>query len=191
MKNKIHISFLCIFLLIAILYFAPQRFPALILTVTIHELGHLCAAKLCKIKLRKLKLGILGAAIIPHNSLFSYKKELILSLGGPAVNIICALLTSPFANSSYFLSSFYLYSVSLAILNLFPIKSFDGGRILYALLTSKLSPKTSEKILNTTSFILIFILWSISIYLLIKISSSISLYVFSISIFSKIFLTDT
>jgi hypothetical protein len=48
-----------------------------------------------------------------------------------------------------------------------------------------------ESILNFTSFILIFTLWSVSVYLLLKISSSVSLFVFSVAVFTKIFLPDT
>ena len=191
MRSKIHVSCLCVFLLIILLYFSPESFLPLVLAVTIHELGHILAAKLCGIDLGELKLGILGAAIIPQNTLFSYKKELILCIGGPAANIFSALAASPLKNSAPFFNQFWIYSISLAALNLMPIKTFDGGRIFSSLLLYKLPVKTAEKILNAISFIFIFTLWSISVYLLLKISSSISLFVFSLSIFSKIFISAT
>ena len=121
------------------------------------------------------KLGIIGLGAI----------------GGPLANFLSALIIYPFCDASMLCRSFWLYSLSLGILNLLPIKSFDGGRIFSSLLLCKLSPKTVESILNFTSFILIFTLWSISIYLLLKISSSVSLFVFSVAVFAKIFLPDS
>ena len=191
MKSNIHISVLFIFLLLALLYFSPERSPALLLAIGIHELGHILAAKLCGIKIGTFKLGILGAAIVPHRLLYSYKDECILCIGGPLANFLFAFLTYAFCDFSMFSESFCLYSVSLGVLNILPIKSFDGGRIFSSLLSCKLTPKLTETILNTTSFILIFTLWSISVYLLLKISSSVSLFVFSVSLFAKIFLPDT
>ncbi len=191
MRSGIHVSCLCIFLFLILLYFSPDSFLPLILAVTLHELGHLLAARICGIAIGELKLNILGAAIIPANTLYSYKKELILCIGGPAANLLSALVTSPLKNSSPFLAQFWLYSISLAMLNLMPIKTFDGGRIFSSLLLCKLPLKAAEKILSFVSFAFIFTLWCISVYLLLKISSSISLFVFSISIFSKIFVSTS
>lgn len=191
MRSKIHVSVLFVFLLLVTLYFSPQIAPAIILAVTVHELGHVIAARLCGISPDQFKLGFLGATIVVQRSLYSYMKECIMCIGGPLANFLSALIIYPFCDTSLLCRSFWLYSLSLGILNLLPIKSFDGGRIFSSLLLCKLSPKTVESILNFTSFILIFTLWSVSIYLLLKISSSVSLFVFSVAVFAKIFLPDS
>ena len=191
MRSKIHVSVLFVFLLLAMIYFSPERSPAMILAVAIHEMGHIVAAKICGIEVGKFKLGILGAAIVPRRPLYSYKEEFILCIGGPLANFLSALLICRFHSAAVFTESLLLYSISLGALNLLPIKSFDGGRIFSAILSCLLSPKTAERVLNLTSFLLIFTLWSISVYLLLKISSSVSLFVFSVALFTKIFLPDT
>jgi hypothetical protein len=44
--------------------------------------------------------------------------------------------------------------------------------------------------MSIISFIFIFTLWCISVYLLLKISASLSMFIFSVSIFCKIFLPE-
>lgn len=163
---------------------------AALLASVLHEAGHIVAAKLCKIPMTELKLGIFGAALTPAQTLLSYKKEIILSLAGPLVNLLCALpLTVLIKEPDGFCQLFLTASLFLGFLNLLPITDFDGGRILYCLLSYKFSPDTAQKAVKTLSFLLVFTLWSLSVYLLIKLTSSLSLFIFSLSLFSKLFLT--
>jgi hypothetical protein len=54
-----------------------------------------------------------------------------------------------------------------------------------------LSPDTANKLLKMISFFLIFCLWSFSVYLLIKNAASLTVFIFSISLFVKIFVPQT
>ena len=102
---------------------------------------------------------------------------------------------SAFAVSIFFdtepLEYFKMSSFALGALNLLPISGFDGGRIFSAFLSMLFSPRTVQSVSKVISFILIFTLWCFSVYLLIKISASLSLFMFSLSLFAKIFLPDT
>lgn len=185
---KLQIGFLFVFMLLVLTYSAPRELPALASAVFLHELGHVIAARLCKIKLRKLKLSVFGASILPNETLFSYRQEIFLCLGGPAMNLITAFILNslfPFEEAHLFA----VYSYFLAALNLLPVKDFDGGRIFYAILCFILSPNTSELIIKVSSFIIIFALWTLSTYLLITVSASLTLFVFSLSLFAKIFIS--
>ena len=122
--------------------------------------------------------------------LCSYKKEMLLCLAGPLTNIMLSLFLLPLYNTNTFFDLFIKASLFLGILNLLPIYEFDGGRILFCILSYKLPPRTSITVIRVISFILIFALWSLSVYLLLRLSSSISLFIFSISLFSKIFLSQ-
>jgi membrane-associated protease RseP (regulator of RpoE activity) len=79
----------------------------------------------------------------------------------------------------------------LGILNLLPIREFDGGRILGALLCRVGSQRAAQKTVNALSFFCVFTLWSFSVYLLLRFAASLSLFVFSISLFFKLFIRET
>lgn len=187
---KISLSFSGAIMIVALFLTHSYISIAALLAAALHELGHIAAAKLCNIPIGELKLGIFGAALTPKSLLCSYKKEIILCGAGPLINLISALLLFPFFNLNEFFSLFISASLFLGILNLLPIYDFDGGRILFCILSTKLSIKVTFQIIKTISFILIFTLWSLSVYLLLRLSSSLSLFVFSLSLFAKIFLSQ-
>ena len=187
---KVKFSFSSIIMIIALILTHSYLSLAAILAAFFHELGHIIAAKICKIPLQELRLGIFGASLTSNPLLCSYKSEVILALAGPLVNLFSVALLLPvygiFKNE--FCSLFIAASLFLGILNLLPIYEFDGGRILYCALSHLHSQKLARQWIFASSFILIFSLWTLSIYLLLRLSSSLSLFIFSLSLFSKIFL---
>lgn len=187
MKTKIGLLALLMLLYLAL---SPSLFLlAVLLSAFLHELGHISAARLLKIELKELSIGIFGAGLTPSSSFFSYKKEILLCAAGPFVNLVCFLALVPFKNP--FLSYISISSLFLGVLNLLPISSFDGGRILFSLLSRYLTPKTVLNITNSLSFLFIFSLWCFSLYLLIRVAISLSLFIFSCSLFLKIFLPES
>lgn len=188
---KIKLSFSGAIMILALFLTHSYISIAALFAATLHELGHILAAKLCKIPLYELKLGIFGASLTTKKMLCSYKKEIILCFAGPFVNLLSVLLLISFWDSdNVFLSLFISSSLFLGILNLLPIYEFDGGRILFCIISNKYSLKLAISIIRITSFILIFALWCLSVYLLLRLSSSLSLFIFSVSLFSKIFLSQ-
>ena len=193
-KLKIKIGFFSILLSLTIIISDPYYFLALLFAVSLHEIGHVVGARLAKISLRELKLGIFGAGLHTESSLISYKKEIILSLFGPLANFISIALFTLIAptalRGNVFCDNFLLSSLSLGVLNLLPIESFDGGRILSAVLSFFTSPTAAAKAISVVTLIIIFSLWTLSVNILIRASSSISLFVFSAYLFSKLFIKD-
>lgn len=189
MKNKckIKIGFLALAMFISLLITSLDNFFILLSAVSIHELGHILMAKVCNIRLRELKIGIFGAALSPTNTLYSYKKEVLLALGGPLFSFLCAFAAHVFSNSA---DLFVAVSLMLGFINLLPIVGFDGGRIAHCILCMVLGPRSASRILKFLSFTCIFILWLCSVYLLIKIGVSLNLFIFSLSLFTKIFISD-
>ena len=129
---------------------------------------------------------------MPDSDLFSYNREILLCLAGPATNFLCVFIG--LHTFGAFPSDFYQYfifaSAALGILNLLPIQGFDGGRILHALLSKHLEPRVVGAWISALSFLFIFLLWSISLYLLIRTASSLSLFIFSLSLFARIFIPE-
>lgn len=189
---KIKIGFFSVMLFLSLLlshsYFALSAF----LAVMLHELGHLFAAKFRNIRLRECKISIYGAGLIPESSCFSYKDEIVLCAFGPLVNFLSAIICIPLYLSSHneIIYYFSVSSLSLGVLNILPIKDFDGGRILYSLLCLFNNSIIAEKVLKIISFIFIFSLWCLSIYLLLIANSSLSIFIFSLSLFVKIFINE-
>ena len=188
-KLKIKFTFSGILMIAALFITHSYLSLAAIIAAALHEAGHLIAAKLCKIPVKELKLGIFGAALSISDEFRSYKKEIILSVSGPLINLISVLFLYPvFKNNNGFSNLFLTASLFLGLLNLMPIYDFDGGRVLFCTVSYFFSPDAAIKVLKVTSAVLIFSLWSLSIYLLIRLSSSLSLFIFSLSLFSKFFI---
>ncbi len=188
---KIKMSFSGAVMVLALFLTHSYISVAALLAAALHEMGHIIAAKLCGVPLEELKLGIFGASLTSKSMLCSYKKEIILCLAGPLVNLLSVFIIFPFCRSeSGFSSLFISASLFLGVLNLLPIYEFDGGRIVFCVLSSHFSIRAATRIIRTSSFILIFMLWTLSVYLLLRLSSTVSLFVFSVSLFGKIFLSQ-
>ena len=188
-KCKLKISILALALATLALFGDPKNFFSVFVAVAIHELGHIFLAKLCKINMREMRLGIFGASLQPREGLMSYKEEIFICLGGPLLNFL-SVIPTVILFDSYITKTFIMTSIALGVINLLPISGFDGGRIFSALAHTLFRCRTAERISSVLSFIIIFTLWCFSVYLMFKISASISLFVFSLSLFAKIFIPD-
>lgn len=186
---KIRLTFFGAVMIIALFFTHSYISIAAIIASTLHEIGHVIAGKLCAIPLKELKIGIFGASLTTSGEVYSYKKETALAIAGPLVNILSVIfITLFFRGENEFLSLFIDASLFLGILNLLPIIDFDGGRIVFSIFAYAFSPRVALTVIKITSFVLVFILWCFSVYFLLKISSSLSLFIFSVFLFSKLFI---
>lgn len=169
-----------------------MEFLIMFLTSAIHESGHIIAARLCKIELGSIRLDILGARI-NTTAIISYEQEWILCAGGPLFNLLSAAMTLVFAsvfgwdNISYL---FVLSSLCLASLNLLPMDSFDGGRMLYCMTAAYLGECFATQLVRILTFSFILIMWLLSVYLLLRVSNMLSLFVFSACLFCRMIRED-
>ena len=187
MKCKLKVGFFAVLMLVTLAFTSAEYFPALICSVAIHEIGHIIAAKIRRIKLSEMKLSIFGASLYTYNQLFSYYDEIFLCIGGPLANLLSVVVCLSIEKTN---SLFFMSSLALGMLNMFPIHGFDGGRILSAFLSIHLQPKATAMICKTVSFIILFVMWCISVYFLLRSSATLTLFVFSMFMFAKIFIAD-
>ena len=186
---RIKISPLTLIWLITLIYFKPPYVPQMIIAVAMHEAGHLACAKALGIRVKSMTLSMLGARI-RCESIPSYGKEFLLAAAGPlagiALFVICYLFNK--FHVSEFLLSTGAVSLALAIFNLLPLPSFDGGRMIFCAACSIFSLDKALKISNTLGFISILLLWLLSVYLMLKIASGMAMFVFCSFFFLKRFI---
>ena len=183
---KIKVGFWSVCTLLAFLFSNPLYALAAGLAATLHELGHIGMAWLCRISFRELSITPFGAALTPTSFMGTYREEIAIASAGPLINLLSIALFFPLIQYRFFFF-FLISSLFFALINLLPVSGFDGGRMLQCLLSQHISASLSERILSVFSFLIIFSLWSFSVYLLLRIGSSLSLFVFSCSLFLKLF----
>jgi stage IV sporulation protein FB len=189
-KMKLGVSFFSLLMLLSLILTRSYLSLAALVAAALHECGHILAAKLCRIPLVQMKLGIFGATLLTDHSLCSYGKEILLAAAGPAVNIICFATCSLLNIGGESFEFFRISSLLLALLNLLPISELDGGRIVYCVLASLFSVRIAARVVGALSFCMIFSLWALSVYLLLRLGASLSLFTFSCFLFCKIFIKN-
>lgn len=170
---------------------SPKPFLTL-LAVLLHEFGHWLVIKLCHGSLRGFHLNACEARIVLDKAL-SYGKELLVCFAGPAINIISTFLALLVGGSLFEedpLSFFATVSAALALLNLLPVGDLDGGRILHCILAWLAGPRPAIYVCGFFSFVTPFCIWSVSVYALLRTGGTVSLFLFSSSLFLHIFVDD-
>jgi Zn-dependent protease/CBS domain-containing protein len=157
---RIHITFLLLIGWLAIGYYAEGGSAAaagrvffillLFLCVVLHEFGHALAAKAFGINTPDITLLPIGGVARLERMPEEPKQELIIAAAGPAVNVVIALGIwlvigwGPAADPGVFegpnlLMKLLQINVWLVLFNMLPAFPMDGGRILRALLATRMS----------------------------------------------------
>ena len=179
-----------------------------IISATLHECGHLLAAKLMKIKITEIKFEFSGVRICTDERLLSYKSEFLLAAAGPFASFICVTLsiaylshfgigikTASLLTEAFLFNGEYtnvgavgVFAVSALLqggINLLPVSTFDGGRMLYCIIAMIFSERAAQCFLDVFSSMCALILWIVALYLLIRIGSGLGIYVFATCLFAS------
>ncbi len=153
----------------------------LVLTYLIHECGHVFFAKICGAGLKKFKIGGFHLSLSYDCTKISYKKEVLVCLGGIIFNLIAAItaLSLPIEKSEM-LEFFIICNFCLAFMNLYPAEILDGGGVLRSLCNATMSEAKATKISRGVSVFAIILLWIMSVYFQLVFSSNLSLFFISI-----------
>jgi len=168
-KIKVHV--ICLFLL---LLFASINFSVYMLIlfscIFIHETGHVIFIKLNRLKILSIEILPLGINIVTNNiRLTAYKTDIIIALSGPCANIISAaviFMIIKFNGYGSVLFFAFLTNILYAVINLFPVKSLDGGKTIEIILKIILPENISHIVFSCISAVFLGILSIFALFVL-------------------------
>ncbi len=188
---QVEITFLFVaFISFVISLKAPSNVIMTIVSSMFHESGHLLIMLLLDNKPEKLRFELTGINIIRKQDIkISTKNEVLISLGGPLINLIIVIICCAFLlyyNSDKILT-FACINLILMIFNLLPIKKLDGAAVLFYLLSGKYNFLVCSKILKLTSAVFIAIIFVWGVYVFISSKYNFSLIIIAIFLFLSLF----
>ncbi len=151
------------------------------LCAVIHECGHLFAMSLFSIKPQSVTLRLFDI-VIDADIDKSFLADLVITLSGPILNFLTAILF-------YFISyPMFVISVFIGAFNLLPLETFDGGHALKLMLSKKLSYVAVRRVLKTLTFILLLPLFFVGILVLFYSKYNYSLLLISLYLLAILFI---
>lgn len=110
--------------------------------VTLHEMGHVAAARLCGCPAESVELSpVGGAARIRGLEGLSPGRAAAVALAGPAVNLLLAVsfgcTAYCFPKTAAFCTEMLEINLGLMLFNLLPAFPMDGGRVVCALMSRR------------------------------------------------------
>lgn len=126
----------------------------------LHECGHLCAFAALHSIPSRIVIG-LGGMRIEHTAVnLTYRQNLIVSLAGPAVNVVVALVCVAARQWTAM-----WVSALLGAMQLLPIRSLDGGQALLCLLSLRCSHERAGRITRIVSCVAMATLTGVALWL--------------------------
>jgi Zn-dependent protease/CBS domain-containing protein len=167
---RIHITFLLLIGWLAFSYYAEGGSAVaasrvvfillLFVCVVLHEFGHAFAAKAFGINTPDITLLPIGGVARLERMPEEPVQELIIAVAGPMVNVVIALGlfvaggSQAFVDSSTvegggFIAQLMTINIMLVLFNLLPAFPMDGGRVLRALLATRMSYARATQVAAT------------------------------------------
>ncbi|WP_438311164.1 M50 family metallopeptidase [Sporosarcina sp. FA9] len=148
MKFRLHPVLIPVFLFLMITG-GFSLYALIFLSLLLHELGHLVAARITGMRVRSCTIMPYGGELVIPGRLLAPKKDRILvAMGGPIATALLLLIALSFSFPGDVM--FVRIQVILLIINLLPILPLDGGQAMAAIL------ETKGREHNTRSSVLVF-----------------------------------
>ena len=160
-----------------------NRVIGCIAAALLHELGHILMMRRCRVRLKRVRLRLFDV-LIEAGEIPTFSAEVRITLGGVMMNFFCAAILYPLA------PRLSIPHLALGVFNLLPVMSLDGGHLLYLFLSRHYQPRTCERVLRITTFVLVLPLFAAGIYLLFRSSYNYSLLAISLYLLAILFLKN-
>lgn len=149
--HQIRISFGFFFLICIVSMFNEIDFVLkLYFALTLHELGHIAAIKICGGKISKIVFSAIGINIKAQlYGDINNSKRLFVAAAGPLANAAAFFVFAPYN------SDISKICIAIALYSLIPLEGFDGGDILDIFINVTDYIKTAVFIIYTVAFIAI------------------------------------
>lgn len=156
-----------------------------IIAVIIHELGHLSFMFLLKKYPDGVEIKFFNIKIIERERFNTcFYKDVIITLAGPALNIICFIIFYRVYNS------FALVNLFVGLLNLLPAATLDGGQLIYLIFLKRYNAEFSAKIIDIITIITAFPLFLVGILVLLYSKYNFSLLFIALYLVFTLFIRD-
>ena len=158
-----------------------------LLAILLHECGHMAAAKCLRIPWRGFSMDFTGARMEVSGRMISFFEEWLLSAAGPLSGLLFAALGAILWKYTQYAVWFSCASLLLSLLNLLPIRTFDGGRMLECILLPLWGEAIALRVMRLSSFFCLFLIWAAAIYFLLRAGDGLSLLCFSMTLLFRFF----
>lgn len=137
--------------------------------VIIHELGHVVAARYYGWEVSEVQLlPFGGVAVIEEQGTVTAWEEIVVALAGPLQNalmiIVALLMKSTALWNDGWVDYFVQANMWIALFNLIPVLPLDGGKVLQAIVSYRISYYYTLKITIWTSLVMSGALLTASVY---------------------------
>ena len=149
---------------LAVLLFEPKILFATILSAFLHEIAHIVVIRLSGGQVYALEILSGGCVIRRSPDSTGFASDLAVFAAGPLANLMLWGIFFPFSG---FFAPLSRVSLSLAVFNLLPIRSQDGGRILKLLACRFLPPAAASLTAEIFSLLSLGVLWIFGIRMLL------------------------
>jgi membrane-associated protease RseP (regulator of RpoE activity) len=153
---------------------------AVITSVLSHELAHLAAAKMCGGRVESVSLTAFGISL-GFSAPKAYGEEIFTAAAGPLASFALAALGR--ARGGAFGDEVFVFSLFLGLLNLLPLASFDGSRIVSASLSLLFGERAAQAVSSALAYAFLFLAWVVSVYILFYSGANFALLLFCAYIF--------
>ena len=121
---------------------------SILLAAALHECGHLLALRAFHVPVEGVHLSAFGAVIHARGARrLSYGRELIVTLAGCGMNLVCGVLTAWFSLHYVWVEGFVFAGahILLCAFNLLPIPPLDGAHALCLAVSSLFGPVAGDR----------------------------------------------
>lgn len=161
--------------LLAFLLFCDEKGAAFagLAAAFCHEMGHLVSMHFLGIPVKEFRFTPFGVAMVrKENRQVGYMQDALVSASGPLTNLfLCVLCWMGGAGHTLFFQG----NLLLALMNLLPVESFDGGQLLFSLLSSRFGVERAGRFVQWVSFFILIPLAACSFLILFRSRYNISL----------------